>query len=86
MILAHRIPKAATAMLLAGALFAVLGPMVGARAATCEDAAGLAILPSPLTPWKGAPLRVVFVTEKPIEGELAARTSPAHTTAPCAKS
>jgi len=36
----------------------------------CEDAAELAILPSPVAPWKGAPLRVVFAAEKPLEGEL----------------
>src|SRR5499427_7519161 len=36
----------------------------------CEDAAELAVLPSPLVPWKGAPLRVVFAAEKPLEGEL----------------
>lgn len=37
---------------------------------SCEDAAGLSVLPSPVAPWKGAPLRVLFVTEKPLEGEL----------------
>ncbi len=57
-------------LVLAGALFALLGPTTGAQASTCEDAAGLAILPSPLSPWKGAPLRVIFVAEKPIAGEL----------------
>jgi hypothetical protein len=36
----------------------------------CENAAELAVLSSPIAPWKGAPLRVVFVTEKPLEGEL----------------
>ncbi len=36
----------------------------------CEDAAELAVLPSPIAPWKGAPLRVVFAAEKPLEGEL----------------
>jgi hypothetical protein len=36
----------------------------------CEDAADVAVLPSPIVPWKGAPLRVVFAAEKPIEGEL----------------
>ena len=36
----------------------------------CEDAAELAVLPSPVTPWKGAPLRVIFAAEKPLEGEL----------------
>ena len=37
---------------------------------TCEDAAELAVLPSPIAPWKGAPLRVLFAAEKPLEGEL----------------
>ncbi|MEI8151818.1 MAG: hypothetical protein WCG92_09485, partial [Hyphomicrobiales bacterium] len=37
---------------------------------TCEDAVGLAVLPSPVAPWKGAPLRVVFSVEKPLDGEL----------------
>ena len=32
--------------------------------------ADLAVLPAPLAPWKGAPLRVVFAAEKPLEGEL----------------
>ena len=35
------------------------------------DAAGeIAFLPSPWAPWKGAPLRVMLVTEKPLQGEL----------------
>ncbi len=38
--------------------------------AACEDAVGLAVLASPIAPWKGAPLRVVFAAEKPLEGEL----------------
>lgn len=29
-----------------------------------------AVLSSPITPWKGAPLRVVLATEEPFEGEL----------------
>jgi len=36
----------------------------------CGDAAELAVLPSPVTPWKGVPLRVVFAVEKPLDGEL----------------
>jgi hypothetical protein len=36
----------------------------------CEDAAEIAVLPSPVAPWKGAPLRVVLAAEKPLEGEL----------------
>ncbi len=38
--------------------------------AACEEAAEVAILPSPLAPWKGAPLRLLFVVEKPLAGEL----------------
>jgi hypothetical protein len=36
----------------------------------CEEAIGISVMPSPVSPWKGAPLRVIFATEKPIEGEL----------------
>ncbi len=72
---------AATATLLpiAVAFFAFLFSTADSRAqgspgkgssGTCEDAAELAVLPSPIVPWKGAPLRVVFAAEKPLEGEL----------------
>ena len=36
----------------------------------CADAAGLAVLASPVAPWKGAPLRVIFTAEKPFDGEF----------------
>ena len=36
----------------------------------CEDPAEIAVLPSPVAPWKGAPLRVIFAAERPLEGEL----------------
>lgn len=52
-------------------LFALLFSATGSHAqGTCEDSAELAVLPSPITPWKGAPLRVIFAVEKPLEGEL----------------
>ncbi|MBI2715875.1 MAG: hypothetical protein HYX37_15700 [Rhizobiales bacterium] len=58
----------------AGALFAFFCAVVDARAqaspGSCDDAAELAVLSSPLAPWKGAPLRVVFATEKPLAGQL----------------
>jgi len=38
--------------------------------ASCEDPAELAVLISPVGPWKGAPLRVVFAAEKAADGEL----------------
>ncbi|HEY8248090.1 MAG TPA: hypothetical protein VIG38_12515 [Hyphomicrobium sp.] len=41
------------------------GPTAG-----CKDAPGLAVLASPISPWKGAPLRVVFTTEQALDGEL----------------
>jgi hypothetical protein len=37
---------------------------------TCSDAAEIVVLPSPVAPWKGAPLRVIFAAEKPLAGEL----------------
>jgi hypothetical protein len=38
--------------------------------AKCEDALQIAVLPAPLEPWKGAPLRVLLAAEKPLDGEL----------------
>src|SRR5450755_1556056 len=66
---------AATALLLvAGAFFVFLVSGEDARAqgpsGSCEDVAELAVLSSPIAPWKGAPLRVIFAAEKPLEGEL----------------
>ena len=60
-------------LLAAGACLALPLTVESARAqeaVSCQDAAELAILPSPISPWKGAPLRVVFAAEKPLEGEL----------------
>src|SRR6266849_9139099 len=72
---ARRFSAAATAFLpVAGACLALLFSAVDARpqgaAASCADAAEIAVLPSPIAPWKGAPLRVIFAAEKPLEGEL----------------
>jgi hypothetical protein len=61
-------------LLIAGAFFVVLFSMVEAQAkgatATCEDATNLAVLTSPIAPWRGAPLRVVMAAEEPLDGEL----------------
>jgi len=61
--------------LVTGACFAFLFQASDAQAQAasngCVDAAQLAVLSSPIEPWKGAPLRVVFAAEKPMEGELA---------------
>ena len=42
----------------------------GPPSGRCPEAAELAVLPSPVAPWKGAPLRVVLALEKPLQGEL----------------
>jgi hypothetical protein len=73
--LARQFAATVTALLLiAGAFFVSLFSAADAQAqgpsGACEAAAGLAVLPSPIVPWKGAPLRVVFSAEKPLEGEL----------------
>jgi len=39
-------------------------------APACDAAGEIAVLPSPWAPWKGAPLRVMLVTEKLLQGEL----------------
>ncbi|MFL6797663.1 MAG: hypothetical protein ACJ8F3_09660 [Xanthobacteraceae bacterium] len=80
MLHARRSAALATAsLLIAGATFHLLPSPARAQAsppqaqdvtARCEDAAELAVLPSPLTPWKGVALRVLFAAEKPLDGEL----------------
>ena len=75
MLPARRFAAAATAsLLIAGAsLFSPFSPgdaQAQSPLGACEDAAELAVLPSPVAPWKGAPLRVIFAAEKPLEGEL----------------
>src|SRR5215510_7314986 len=50
-------------------LAALFSPQAQAQTA-CPDAAEIAVLPSPVAPWKGAPLRVIFTSEKPLDGEL----------------
>ena len=64
----------ATSLTIAGAFFAFLFPLSEAQAqvssGACEEAAEVAVLPSPMAPWKGAPLRVIIAAEKPLDGEL----------------
>src|SRR5262249_45557007 len=57
-----------------GALFIAPFSVTASRAqgssTSCEEAAEVAVLPSPLAPWRGAPLRVIIAAEKPLDGEL----------------
>jgi hypothetical protein len=75
MLLLRSVAVAATALLPVAVGFVVLlfsatqSPAVAASA-ICGDAADLTVLPSPIAPWKGAPLRVMVVIEKPVDGAL----------------
>jgi hypothetical protein len=95
MLLARWFSVAATSSLVAAGLVtsllsATTSP-AAAASATCADAADITVLPSPAGPWKGAPLRVMVVSEKPVDGSLslvapdghiAATTSVRHGGAP----
>ena len=69
----RRFASARTASLLTtGALLACLAAPNTARAQSAGNACNdlVAMLPAPLSPWKGAPLRVIMAAEKPLKGEL----------------
>ncbi len=76
--LARRLAAALPAAVAAAAAMAALPAPLAARPAdaaglevTCDAAAELASIVSPMVPWKGAPLRIVVTAEKPLAGELA---------------
>ena len=70
MFLARQLRSAVTALLLiTGASCAALDSQAEVPD-NCEEVTQLAVLTSPIVPWKGAPLRVMFATEKPLEGEF----------------
>jgi hypothetical protein len=57
---------AATAFSLIAVGFFQISP----AAAASDACADVTVLPSPLAPWSGAPLRVMVIAEKPVEGSL----------------
>jgi hypothetical protein len=59
----------ATLSLIASALLVVLISAAGAAPRDCGGE-GIAILASPISPWRGAPMRVIFTSEKPLDGEF----------------
>jgi len=67
-----RFAAAAASLLLAGAVFSLSAADTRAAPASgsCEDASDVAILASPLAPWKGASLRVLIAAEKPFDGRF----------------
>src|SRR6516165_11278612 len=74
LLLTRRFVAAAPALLAASAfsifLFSVRDSQAQSSPGSCDATAELAILASPVTPWKGAPLRVIVAAEKPLEGEF----------------
>jgi hypothetical protein len=65
----RRFTAAATALLpIAGALLALSGASTQAQGAC--DAADISVLPAPIAPWKGVPLRVIVASEKSTDGEM----------------
>jgi hypothetical protein len=72
--LARRFTSALAALpLIAGAFFVSFFATLDSNARAdddCEQLTQLAVLISPMVPWKGAPLRIMFATENPLEGEL----------------
>jgi hypothetical protein len=74
LLMTRRFSAAAPALLAASALSIFLLSARDSQAqsspGSCEATAELAILASPVAPWKGAPLRVIFAAEKPLEGEF----------------
>jgi len=70
--LSSRLAATVPALLLAATILAQLPANAEPASATadCADVADVTVLPSPVSPWKGAPLRVVLVSEKPLQGEF----------------
>src|SRR6516162_9869942 len=60
----------ALSLITGGVLLAAGNAQAQGSAPVCDEAGEIALLPSPWEPWKGAPLRVMLVTEKPLQGEL----------------
>ncbi len=73
MLRARRFPAVTASLLIGGAFFllSAADARADSSSAGCEQAAQIAILPAPLTPWKGAPLQVLVAAEKPLNGQLA---------------
>jgi hypothetical protein len=71
MLRSSRFAAAAASLLLAGACFVTASAAAPAtmNAANCQDAE-IAVLAAPLSPWKGAPLRVLVAAEQAFDGEF----------------
>src|SRR6201981_148784 len=65
----RRFAAAATAFVLTAGGFFLSSPAAAASEG-CAKAAEVTVLPSPLAPWSGAPLRVMVVHEMPLDVQL----------------
>ena len=45
-------------------------PAQAAASGPCGEAAEIQVLPSPVAPWSGAPLRVMIIAERPLNGAM----------------
>ncbi|MGN6749438.1 MAG: hypothetical protein ACTHJS_12675 [Xanthobacteraceae bacterium] len=72
MLRSSRFAAAAASLLLAEVWFVSAGTAAPDTpiAPNCQDAE-IAVLAAPLSPWKGAPLRVLAAAEQPLDGEFA---------------
>src|SRR6516162_4867228 len=70
---------------------AMHSPAQAAASGPCGEAAEIQVLPSPVAPWNGAPLRVMIIAERPLngamsliapDGSVAANSSDRHGGAP----
>jgi hypothetical protein len=68
MFLARRFATATASLLIASGFILPFAMDSAAEAASCADVGELTVLPSPVAPWKGAPLRVMAVVERPVDG------------------
>src|SRR5215472_12315583 len=87
----HQASRFAAAAATAAFIFATMDSPTKAAPGSCREAADVLVLPSPSAPWKGAPLRVMIVSEQPVEGvislvapdgSIAAKSSDRHGGAP----
>ena len=74
MFFAHlNLPRVMTAIAAAAVVLGLSGRALAAeqaKAGSCTELPGFAVLATPSSPWKGAPLRVVMVSEAAVEGTL----------------
>ena len=66
----HTLAAATASLLIAGACLVPTQTAQAQPPAACANDASISLLASPLSPWKGAALRVVLAAEKPLEGEF----------------